>query len=444
MHIAIGHFLIPLDLDLMGGASMGLFYSLSGFVLVLGHGNTIKPMGLKTFLFKRWVRVGPLYLLSNAASAWQLRAAWNSALSMQAALTLTFLTSWCTAFTSSELAIEPFNGVTWSSSTMFWFYVAFPFILPRLQRAQPEALRGLMLSMYGLQAALTIAAFALTGQYSFARMFPPFRLPVFVMGCCAALERLHESRAHSALRMKQAAPRPLPASAFMNATKLLLLWVSLMFLAVLGSKILSWAGLADQWWESYRLGLEVGFPTLFYHLLRALTFEPTLEQDAAAVPAVIHLLRSGAFEWMGEVSMCFFVVHELCQEFAYAQAAAAGWIPAVDIHGDAEASNGREWQPSLGARLLVGVAAPLGLSLALGWVLTRSVEKPLTRHLLRLRQMTHERDGKRTVDNTFVSRFVPNNEMMHRHTTPALPLGRIRGRLLTSDVNTGVVLRLTC
>jgi hypothetical protein len=48
MHIAIGHFLIPLDLDLMGGASMGLFYSLSGFVLVLGHGNTIKPMAAQS------------------------------------------------------------------------------------------------------------------------------------------------------------------------------------------------------------------------------------------------------------------------------------------------------------------------------------------------------------------------------------------------------------
>ena len=389
LHIALGHFLIPFELDLMGGASMGLFYSLSGFVLTLGHGKTLQPNGFASFIFKRWVRVGPLFLLTNAVSAFRLRASWNGTLTTQAFLTLTFLTSWCTALTVTPTALtcpqaatEPFNGVTWSTSTMFWFYVAFPWLMPRLQRVRPEALRGLMLSMYCLQAAGMAAAYSLGGEQSIAlaRMFPPLRLPVFVMGCCAALERLHAAGAHP-FHTPPSSRTPRPRTRATNATKLVLLWAGLMIVAVAGSRSLVWTGLEGQWWGRYRLGLEMVFPVLFYHVLIALTVERS-EEAAAAAPAVIAFLKHGAFQELGQVSMSFFLVHELCQEFAYAQAAAAGWIPSVDIHGDAGMPYDKE--PNLRLLVLVGVVCPLALSLMLGWGLTRAVEKPLTRRLLSL------------------------------------------------------------
>ena len=58
----------------------------------------------------------------------------------QALLTVSYLTSWCTAVATSQsavsddappdrslavpLATEPFNSVSWTVSTIFWFYVA--------------------------------------------------------------------------------------------------------------------------------------------------------------------------------------------------------------------------------------------------------------------------------------------------------------------------------
>ena len=100
LHIAIGHYTLPLDLDLMGGASMGLFYALSGFVLTVGVPRVCSPatelrcrslsrasqlgygqspltrkgspasggIGFRSFMLRRWARIGPMYLLSNVAA----------------------------------------------------------------------------------------------------------------------------------------------------------------------------------------------------------------------------------------------------------------------------------------------------------------------------------------------------------------------------------------
>ena len=67
----------------------------------------------------------------------------------------------------------------------------------------------------------------------------------------------------------------------------------------------------------------------------------------------------------------FFLAHEMCQEFLYDQAAAAGLIPPVDIHGSVGPSDGDD--RNLTMLVLVGVLCPLAVSLALGWGLLYSL-----------------------------------------------------------------------
>jgi peptidoglycan/LPS O-acetylase OafA/YrhL len=91
----------------------------------------------------------------------------------------------------------PVNGVTWSISTMGFFYFSFPFLDPRLQRGVPAGQeRVTVICLYLLQATwpLLIGSifFILTDPgmdtpmwYWFVRAYPLCRFPVFMMGCLA-------------------------------------------------------------------------------------------------------------------------------------------------------------------------------------------------------------------------------------------------------------------
>ena len=95
----------------------------------------------------------------------------------------------------------PHNGVCWTISTMMFFYMVYPWLAPRLQRVtNTRRLKNIMYALnWGLMQAGITAVFLLNlagvgvsvdnGNW-LARAFPPFRLPVFVMGCLAAKERV--------------------------------------------------------------------------------------------------------------------------------------------------------------------------------------------------------------------------------------------------------------
>ena len=122
-------------------------------------------------------------------------------------------------------------------------------------------------------------------------------------------------------------------------------------------------------------------PILFYQLLLELT------SDAADTGVslssrvgegyLVALLQTRPFQWIGEISMSFYLIHELVQGAILDASSAAGWIVDDDEEGEELAEN------SLVPLLLTTHLLPLGLSLLLGWFLTRTVERPLTRQLLR-------------------------------------------------------------
>jgi peptidoglycan/LPS O-acetylase OafA/YrhL len=172
----------------MGGASMGLFFMISGFVLTLGYGQEVyvntdgmlcetcccsccdsfyccipspslpsyysypsstssspsssssiisstttessstKSFPTRDFLYKRCVRLGPLYYLTTLISMpiWFLIYPNIIAFIITTILSMFLLTSW--------IGIMPLNNVLWSISTMVFFYLCFPCLLVRLQR----------------------------------------------------------------------------------------------------------------------------------------------------------------------------------------------------------------------------------------------------------------------------------------------------------------------
>jgi len=227
----------------MGGASMGLFFMISGFVLTLGYGQEVyvntdgmlceacccsicdrfyccipspslpsfyypssssssitstttessptKSFPTRDFLYKRCVRLGPLYYLTNLISIpIKFLIYPNIAAFIFTTISSMFLlTSW--------IGITPLNGVLWSISTMVFFYLCFPCLLVRLQRMTKVIdYYYITRKMYCIQILIFIIFLifieilklpTLSNFYQTWRFFPPSRLPLFVMGMCLGL-----------------------------------------------------------------------------------------------------------------------------------------------------------------------------------------------------------------------------------------------------------------
>ena len=238
----------------MGGASMGLFFMISGFVLTLGYGQEVyvntdgmlceacccsicdrfyccipspslpsyyfypslssssatttatttesstKSFPTRDFLYKRCVRLGPLYYFTNLISIpiWFLINPNLVNFIITTISSMFLLTSW--------IGIYPLNGVLWSISTMVFFYLCFPCLLVRLQRMTKVIdYYYLTRKMYCIQILIFIIFLifieilklptlsdilklpTLSDFYQAWRFFPPSRLPLFVMGMCLGL-----------------------------------------------------------------------------------------------------------------------------------------------------------------------------------------------------------------------------------------------------------------
>lgn len=91
------------------------------------------------------------------------------------------------------LEARPLDGPAWTVSTLWFFYVCFPSLLRRYNLKSDQELLNSIISMFWIQLILGLllfGAFALTiGPLAFpiSTMWPPLRLPVFIMGICAGL-----------------------------------------------------------------------------------------------------------------------------------------------------------------------------------------------------------------------------------------------------------------
>ena len=194
---------------------MPFFYLLSGFVMGLRYGEKLialpssdtddgddsdkcEAFDKKTFWRNRFARLAPVYFYTNVGPAvTMILLALVGMMQLQPSqlagmLLFPFgLTSWF-VFT------PPPNGVCWTISTMMFFYVVFPYILPRIQQWSKEKQKAWIGGFYGVQIVTWVfigGLFSLVSQdlgYWMARAWPPSRLPVFLMGVLAALHRNRE------------------------------------------------------------------------------------------------------------------------------------------------------------------------------------------------------------------------------------------------------------
>ncbi|MFG2718705.1 acyltransferase family protein [Streptomyces sp. NPDC048416] len=174
-------------LTLGAPSAVSFFFILSGFVLAWSQGT--RSVRRRTFYWNRFARIYPAHLVTFLAAV-LLLVREGQQLSGRVALTnLTLTQSW--------IPNQPdfwfgFNGVSWSLSCEFFFYFTFPFLLPGLLRMSDRGLYRVLAAMTALALLMPAAAMWMADHAGWrdsylSYILPPARLPEFVAGIVLAL-----------------------------------------------------------------------------------------------------------------------------------------------------------------------------------------------------------------------------------------------------------------
>ena len=150
LHVMLGHFVesgCP-------GVQMPLFYLLSGYSLTLAYGDktvTEASVVRQTLCFyrNRFVRTAPSFYLSNVAAfliSFNYRTVIFRKVKLIATLTLT--NSW---FKPATELYSPYNGPSWTISTLTMMYLAYPLLLPILRKLSDATLAKSLVILYYIQ-----------------------------------------------------------------------------------------------------------------------------------------------------------------------------------------------------------------------------------------------------------------------------------------------------
>lgn len=175
-----------------GGAGVGLFFLLSGFVLTWSRrpGDTARE-----FYRRRLARIYPVYLVAWLAAGGVLLALHDPLDGRTATLNALLVQSWV----PNWHVYFGWNGVAWSLSCEAFFYAVFPLAIGWLERcgaARRRAVGALLLSTtMGCSLATSFATPASGLLYPqidnvgwLVYICPLGRLPEFLLGCVLALE----------------------------------------------------------------------------------------------------------------------------------------------------------------------------------------------------------------------------------------------------------------
>ncbi|SCG53398.1 acyltransferase family protein [Micromonospora humi] len=318
---------------LAGPYGVGFFFVLSGFVL-----TWTARAGDRTTRFwrRRMVKIYPSHLVTFALAAVLGVVAGRATGLLDWVTNPLLLHSWVPSLSTST----SFNGVSWSLSCELFFYLAFPLLLPLVNRIPAGRLWWAVGALAALMAGAALTATFLvddqprltiiaSGTLSFTQIWfvyflPPVRALEFVLGMVLA-------------RIVRAGRWPriglLPAAG----------------IAVLG------------------YGYVLSAPYLFATGgLASLWLVPLIAAGATADGrGRASVLRHPALVRLGELSFAFYLVH---------------WM--VVVAGAQVVGPERRFGP-LGSALVV--AALLGVALALAWALHEGVEMPLVRRFGRRR-----------------------------------------------------------
>ena len=156
LHHVAGHFGIPHCPMPLGAIGVSFFFVLSGFILVYVYQHRLKSTSdIPKFYFTRWARIWPLHFVCLVLFFFFLSSfshAFHSSDNFWKLIANLFLLqSW---IPSSQWAFA-FNSVSWSISTEFFFYLAFPLLLLASRRRFWQLFVGLgllqVLAVIGVQ-----------------------------------------------------------------------------------------------------------------------------------------------------------------------------------------------------------------------------------------------------------------------------------------------------
>ncbi|MGY1684717.1 acyltransferase family protein [Geodermatophilus sp. SYSU D00867] len=167
----------PVSALARGQLGVSFFYLLSGFILAWAPSTTDNRA---RFYRRRFARIYPTHVLTWLIAlviVGPLTGVWSTPLG--SVLSLPLVQAWVP---KSSIAFAA-NGVTWSLSVEVLFYVTFPFLLVHMKRLAPRSLWILI----AIMLMLMVAACAIAPKAIVAYVFPPARLPEFVIGIALAL-----------------------------------------------------------------------------------------------------------------------------------------------------------------------------------------------------------------------------------------------------------------
>jgi peptidoglycan/LPS O-acetylase OafA/YrhL len=250
-----------------GLLGVSFFFALSGFVLVWAARPHDRP---SRFYRRRFARIYPAMAVALVLGL-VINASLDHTFSpLQVLLAFAGLQAWVPV---SEY-VHAANGVAWSLSCEAFFYALFPLLVGRLVAMDVGARRALQGSMLGVVLLVAVLAASAGSDDETAVLlsnnFPLLRLPEFVLGATVAVDVLRGT-----------VPRiPLTAA---------------VALAVVAYGV-------------------AGFVPLAFRSA-AVTLVPVLVLLAAAAQSDLGgartVLSRRAFVWAGEVSFCFYLVHQL-------------------------------------------------------------------------------------------------------------------------------------
>lgn len=163
-----------------GAVGVTFFFVLSGFVLTLNYQNIVTCTDAVSFLWRRFARLYPLYLVTFIVSFFVIHF-YNINLDtgiVSSLANLLLLQSW---FSSSQIHFA-YNSASWAVSTLIFFYVIFVFI-------QSNFLRNFMVIFSLSLISLFISIKYIHSNNSspidihwLLHMFPTNRILVFLIG----------------------------------------------------------------------------------------------------------------------------------------------------------------------------------------------------------------------------------------------------------------------
>ncbi|HEY1776772.1 MAG TPA: acyltransferase [Solirubrobacteraceae bacterium] len=174
---------LPLNLSSEGYVGVGFFFTLSGFILVIAAPASDRP---RAFYRRRFARIYPAYLtMVIVALVVPVVAASRGPLELLTSVTLT--QSWVPASNSIVYGV---NAVSWSLSCEAAFYAVLPFALAWLMTKGRRFRWSFAVCWYLVAAAISVAAVRSHMQFATTAVYvsPVVRFGEFALGLVAGLE----------------------------------------------------------------------------------------------------------------------------------------------------------------------------------------------------------------------------------------------------------------